>query len=476
LESETTKVLCSQWFRFVVSNGIVYRVLFGRNGEPNQLQMLAHKALREDIIKRSHGGMCGGHMGISKTCVQVKRRAYWLCWRADTVRYCRRCPECCSYHRGQLPKTGPLQPIVAGAPFERMSIDLTGPHSRTPRGSVYILTCVDVFTKWTEAFPIPNKEAAVVARVLVEQVFCRLGVPIALLSDNGNEVDSSIMREVCKLLDIDKLRTTFYKASTNAAIERFHRTLNSMIGKVVNEKQTDWDIWLPYIMAAYRSTRHDTTGYSPNFLTLGREVRAPIDIVLGTGTVPNDGVGYDSFVESVRSRMQDAYELVRTHIGEAAVRNKRYYDVRVRPATYQVGQWVYYFNPRRYKGRQDKWSRKYTGPFCVVRVLGPVNIELQQTKRSRPFIVHIDKVKPYLGGSPKGWVANSDVEVVELNTQETVGSNEQPTHTESNEHDIATPVVQVTPEFVDVVTFNRDQEFRRTRPRRQVQLPARVRD
>jgi len=56
-----------------------------------------------------------------------------------------------------------LQPIVAGAPFERMSIDLTGPHCRTARGSVYILTCIDVFTKWTEAFPLPNKEAAVVA-------------------------------------------------------------------------------------------------------------------------------------------------------------------------------------------------------------------------------------------------------------------------------------------------------------------------
>src|SRR5664279_3081097 len=86
-----------------------------------------------------------------------------------------------------------------------------------------------------------------------------IGVPIALLSDNGNEVDSSIMREICRLLDIDKLRTTFCKASTNAAIERFHRTLNSMLGKVISEKQHDWDLWLPYVMAAYRSSRHDST-------------------------------------------------------------------------------------------------------------------------------------------------------------------------------------------------------------------------
>ena len=62
---------------------------------------------------------------------------------------------------------------------------------------------------------------------------------IDFLSDNGNEVDSSIMRKICRLLDVDELRTTFNKASTNAAIERFHRTLNSMLGKVINEKQSD---------------------------------------------------------------------------------------------------------------------------------------------------------------------------------------------------------------------------------------------
>ena len=278
-------------------------------------------------------------MSIAKTCYQVQQRSFWPGWRMDTIRFCRRCPQCCTYHRGQLPRSGALQPIVAGAPFERMSIDLTGPHCRTARGSVYILTCIDVFTKWTEAFPLPNKEAAVVARVLVEQVFCRFGVPIALLSDNGNEVDSSIMREICRLLDVDKLRTTFYKASTNAAIERFHRTLNSMLGKVINEKQSDWDLLLPYVMAVYRSSRHDSTAYTPNFLTLGREVRAPVDIMYGTGPV-DTADSYDGFVEDVQIRMQIAYDLVRQHIGEAAQRNKRYYDIRVKPARYKLGQWV----------------------------------------------------------------------------------------------------------------------------------------
>ena len=45
--------------------------------------------------------------------------------------------------------------------------------------------------------------------------------------------------------------------------------------------QRDWDVRLPFAMAAYRATGHEATGYSPNMLTLGHEARAPVDIVYG---------------------------------------------------------------------------------------------------------------------------------------------------------------------------------------------------
>jgi len=188
------------------------------------------------------------------------------------------------------------------------------------------------------------------------------------------------------------------------------------------------------------------------------------------------GLSYDGFVEDVQIRMQTAFELVRKHIGQAAERNKRYYDIHVKPAKYKVGQWVYYFNPRRYKGRQDKWSRKYTGPFCVIRVLGPVNVELQLNKRSKPFICHIDKVKPYFGELPKCWL-NIDVET---EVAEIVGSveNEVLESAESEVDESARvdngPVIEpLASEPADVITFNADQEFRRVRPRRNIRVPAR---
>jgi len=67
--------------------------------------------------------------------------------------------------------------------LERCNIDLTGPRPRCERGHSYNLTCVDAFTKWAEVFPPHSEEAQPIAKVLVQQVFCRFGSPVSLLSD-----------------------------------------------------------------------------------------------------------------------------------------------------------------------------------------------------------------------------------------------------------------------------------------------------
>jgi hypothetical protein len=253
------------------------------------------------------------------------------------------------------------------------------------------------------------------------------------------------MREVCKLLDIDKLHTTPYKPSTNPT-ERLNRTLNAMIGKVVNDRQTDWDLLLPYITAALRNSRQESTNYTPNYLMLNREDRVPIDFLLGDGNSPNAATTYDDYVESVRERMAVAYDLVRDHLGKAAHRYKRQYDLRAKTAKFKPGDLVYYYNPRKRQGRQDKWRRLFIGPFTVTRQPGPVNYEIQRSAKSKPFIVHVDKLKP--------------CPAVESNS---FGDNEPPGSEDVNE----------TPQAVDVITYNEAQEFRRNRPRRIIKTPAR---
>ena len=272
------------------------------------------------------------------------------------------------------------------------------------------------------------------------------------------------MREVCKLLKIDKLHTSRYKPSTNP-VERLNRTINSMLGKLVSERQTDWDLWLPYVMAAIRASKQESTSFSPNYLMIGREARAPIDLVLGTGEMCDDATqSYCDFVENMESRMSRAYEMVREHLGEAAQRNKRYYDLNVKPTKYNIGDLVYYYNPRQYRGRQDKWSRKFSGPYKVIRVPGPVNVEIQRTPQSKSLVVHIDKVKPYVERNEMMETVVPKVQII------------QPSLTKTTDEDSAESDVELPSNIADVITFDEAQELRRSRPRRTTRVPVRFRE
>jgi len=138
----------------------------------------------------------------------------------------------------------------------------------------------------------------------------------------------------------------------------------------------------------------------------GREVHAPVDLVYGCPEV-QPCLTYNDYNEEMKSRMQVAYTLVRENLHHAALRSKRYYDLRVKPSKYQPGDWVYYYNPRKFAGKQDKWSRKFSGAYLVVKALGPVNVMLQRSPHSKLFCTHIDKVKPYVADDlPKSWLAN----------------------------------------------------------------------
>ena len=458
-ESPFTKRLVSEWETLEVIDGLLYRRFSYRDGRPDALQLLVPRVKRKDFLERTHAGMGGGHLGVRRTLDQVRRRAFWPGWRRDVRKFVRQCVKCNGYFRGKLPRTGPLQPMLTGAPFERLHLDLTGPHPRSRRGSVFIISVIDPFSKWAECFPAPNKEANTIARILVEQVICRFGVPLSLLTDNTRELGGDVMTAICHLLGVEKLRTTVYKASTNAAVERFHRTLNSMLGRMIEDNEKDWDMLLPYVMAAYRSSRHEATGFTPNYLLLGREVHAPVDLVYETPEVVASS-SYEAYSDELENRFQYAYALVRDHLGEAAKRSKRYYDLHVRPRRFSVGDWVYYYNPRKYTGKQEKWARKYSGPYLVVKVVGPVNVVLQKTKRSKSFMVHVDKVKPYEADElPRSWLdeVNDDaaaeskvgVEELHLDWQDRSGSDTVAVDQETRDLELAeTGVKQRSDEVV----------------------------
>ena len=417
-QSSTIKTYWHMWDDLHIRYGVLYRKT--RSGI---FLVIVPQKMKKDFFKIVHEDITNGHLGVKRTRLQTKRRAYWVGWSKDVERLCKECNQCARYHRGLPPKLGPLQPIPTGETWERLSIDITGPHPRSVTGKMYILTMMDQFSKFVEAVAIPNQEAKTVAKALVDNVIVRYGTPLQILSDRGTNFESTLFHELCIILKIDKIRTTSYHPSTNGMLERFDRTLNSMLARVVSDNQKDWCLHLPKVMAAYRATVHEATGFSPNFLVFAHENRAPMDLVFGRPLEDSEHrPTYSEYVETMADTMESSYRTVREHLGKAAEIRKKRYDMKVRPSQFAIGTFVWYYTPRKYVGKSAKWQKFYTGPFLVIDVLPPVNYVLQKTKRSKSFVAHVDKLKICHDDTLVSWTTEitattptSDGEIEEVN-------------------------------------------------------------
>ena len=204
-------------------------------------------------------------------------------------------------------------------PLERMAVDIVGPLPRTKNDNLYIVAIVDYFTKWAEAFPILDKQTYTVDEVVVTEVVSRLGTPLRLHSDQGGEFESRLFSAVCELLGVGKTRTAPYRPQSDGLVERLNRTIKQMLRSMVGEHRDDWDDHLPYVMMAYRATRQDSTGCSPNLMMLGREARLPVEVMVGCPP-PDAPACPVEYVEWVRGAMSEAFDFARKFLKKSAER------------------------------------------------------------------------------------------------------------------------------------------------------------
>jgi len=160
-------------------------------------------------------------------------------------------------------------------PFHITSMDIMGPYPLTPRRNKYILTFIDHFTKFVEAFAIPDQSAQTCARIYATQIVTRHGSGSKLVTDEGAAFMSAFFGETCKVLGVQRSRTSSYHPASNGVLERWHRALHDGMSHYVNSSHSNWDLDLPFYLMAYRATPHSTTEYTPFFLLHGREMVLP---------------------------------------------------------------------------------------------------------------------------------------------------------------------------------------------------------
>ena len=123
-----------------------------------------------------------------------------------------------------------------------------------------------------------NQRATTSTKVLVRNWICRSGVPDSIHSYQGRNLESRTFSEMCQLLSINKTPSSAYHPEGNGQVENLHKTLRSMFKARVEDNPATRDENLDFCLMAYRLS---STGHNPFELMFDREMRIPLDVMVG---------------------------------------------------------------------------------------------------------------------------------------------------------------------------------------------------
>ena len=236
--SATVRALWRQWDSLFIHDNVLYRRFERTGGLQPLCQLILPTSLRIPFLELIHADSAG-HLKLDKCVPLVQNQAWWFTWRRDLRWYILCCKQCQAHIDGKPPHQALLTPLLHGEPRQRWSIDLTGPYPVAgPQRYKYMFTAVDCFTRFAIVEPIANKEAETVAKAVVDKIFLVHGYA-DLQADRGTEFRNQYLNAIVQLAGQEKFHTTAFKPSTNGKVEKFHRTFNSMLAKVVAENQRD---------------------------------------------------------------------------------------------------------------------------------------------------------------------------------------------------------------------------------------------
>ena len=207
-----------------------------------------------------------GHLGMDRVQILLQERFYWPKMLDDVRTFIRSCERCLRFK--QKPQQDQLYPLMATYPLELIHLDFL---TYGGKGDVFknVLVVTDHFTWYAQCFVTVNQLAVTIADTLVNKFFAHYGWPDKILTDRGSSFENILLKEICEISKVCKLRTCSYHPQTNGQCERFNKTLINMLATLPNSAKKNWQDWVPTLVHAYNCTTSSVTGFSPYFLIYG---------------------------------------------------------------------------------------------------------------------------------------------------------------------------------------------------------------
>ena len=231
-----------------------------------------------------------------------------------------------------------------------------------------------------------------VANALID-TFSRVGFPGELLSDQGTNFMSSLMEQMCKLLQIRKMNTTPYHPQANGLVENFNGTLKKMLKCYAKDEPEELDRHIPFVLFAYRDSPHESTGYSPFELLYGRKVRGPLQLIKESWEEPDKEEGQESlvsFIMETRDRLKKMNEVALEIEARQKKKQKGYFDKKSKVRELELDQKVLVLLP----SNSNKLLAEWKGPYRVIEKVSPVDYKIQINRRTEK-IFHINMLKVF---------------------------------------------------------------------------------
>ena len=321
---------------FLDDRNILWR---NRSEAGSRAQLVVPRSLRDTIFNDNHHTTYGGPFGITHTHSKLQLHYFWpgmSDFVKDRISACHKCVA----RKSPVNRHHPMGHVPVSGRFERVAMDLLDVSVISTKGYKYILVVCDYFTKYTEAYPLKDKTARSVADALMDIWLPRYGFPLFLHSDQGKEFDNVMIHKLSELLGTVKTKTTPYHPRSDGLVERFNRTLLAMFAMFVSQEHDNWDDLLPFMMLAYNTTVHRSTGFTPYRLVFGDECNLPGNLVhreLRADPPPGDPGTYASWVQQA---LYESYDEVRAQQQRTTHRQKRNYDSKAVARAFPIGCWT----------------------------------------------------------------------------------------------------------------------------------------